>query len=171
VLARLVAPVGGPVFCHAPADRPFDVHALDRPDDEADRWSAPGARTAYLAGDPLVALAEYVRHGPAEVAAHDRRIFQLDLRPVPALDLRTDDTRAALGLPAGPDGYADREVARHHAFAIREAGIVAAIVVPSIAFLDQPARRNVVLFCERREGGLEAVLGNPVEVGRLQLRV
>jgi hypothetical protein len=168
-LARLVGPVGGAVYCHAPADRPFDLHALDRPDDPADRWSAPGARSVYLAGDPLVAVAEYARHGPAQTTADDRRLVRLQLRSVAALDLRAHVVRAALGLGDGLGAYADRDLARRHALAIRMAGISAAIVVPSMAFLDQPDRRNVVLFCERVDGGLESVLGDPVEVGRLQL--
>jgi len=169
-LARLVVPVGGAVYCHAPADRPFDLHALDRPDDSADRWSTPGTRSVYLAGDPLVAVTEYARHGPAETTADDRRLVRLQLRPVPALDLRTEAVRAALALGEGPGAYADRDLARRHALAIRTAGISAAIVVPSMAFLDQPDRRNLVLFCERLDDALERVLEDPEEVGRLQLR-
>jgi hypothetical protein len=99
----------------------------------------------------------------------DRRIFRLELRPVPALDLRTDVARAAVGLAGDPHAYADGRVARRIGLAIRTAGISAATVVPSMAYLDQPARRNIVLFCELLDGGLETVLRDPVEVGRLQL--
>jgi RES domain len=168
-LARLVKPVDGPVYCHAPGDRAFDLDALGRPDDEADRWSAPGARSAYLAGDPLVALAEYARHGPAGLDADERRLMQLQLGAVPALDVRDHAVRSVLGLADRPDAYADRELARRHGLAIRESGVCQALVVPSMAFLDQPDRRNIVLFCELLDGGLASVLGEPVEVGRVRL--
>jgi RES domain-containing protein len=157
------------VFCHAPADRPFDLDALDRPDDPDDRWSVPGARSAYLARDALVALAEYARHGPEPGASADRRIVRLRLEAVAALDLRAADVRSALGLPEGDEAFLDRTVARSTAAAIRRHRVCQAILVPSIAFVDRPDRHNIVVFCEAVPGGLGDVLSDPEEVGRLRL--
>ncbi len=161
--------MSGEVFCHAPGERPFDLGELDRPDDPADRWSVPGARTAYLAGDPLVAIAEYVRHGPERGRPDDRRIVRLRLRDVVALDLRAADVRSALGLPQGQDTLLDRTHARAVAFAIRARGLCQAILVPSMAFIDRPDRHNLIVFCETIPGGLASVLSGPVEVGQVQL--
>ena len=144
---------------------------MDRPDDPADRWSAPGARTAYLARDPLVAIAEYARHGPDPVQLDDRRIVRLRLREVPALDLRAADVRIALGLRGGHDAFLDRDVARATALAIRRDGICQAILVPSMGFVDRPDRHNAVVFCEAVPGGLAGILSAPEEIGRIRLGV
>jgi hypothetical protein len=168
-LERLVHPTDGPVYCHAPADRPFDLRALDRPDDEADRWSAPGTRTAYLARDPLVALAEYARHGPPFAAPEERRLVRLTLRPIRALDLRTEAVRSALGVGDDVRQYADRERARRLGLAIRSARICEGVVVPSMAFLDDLERSNVVIFCELVARGLDAILRDAAEVGTIRL--
>jgi RES domain-containing protein len=173
VLRRSVASFGGDVFVHAPADRPFDLGALDRPDDEHDRWSAPGTRTAYLAGDPLVAIAEYARHAGADDGPprDERRLVQLRLEPVRALDLREPAVLAAVGTCC-PTDFTDRGLARRVALAIRSDGICEALVVPSIAFVDQSERFNVVLFLEAieaRQAGLDAILGEASEVGRIVL--
>jgi RES domain len=168
-LAALVRSVGGDVFCHAPADRPFDLAALDRPDDPADRWSAPGARTAYLARDPLVAIAEYARHGPETGTSDDRRIVRLRLREVPTLDVRSSDVRSALGLGDADVAFLDREAARATSLAIRRNRLCQAILVPSIAFIDRPDRHNAIIFCEAIPGGLASVLSGPEEVGRIAI--
>src|SRR5215217_4825949 len=83
-----VAPFSGTVFCHVPDDRPFDAAALARADDGRDRWGTPGERTAFFASDAGVAVAEYVRHRPANGAADGRRIVGLRLNVVNVLDLR-----------------------------------------------------------------------------------
>ena len=168
-LERLVERVEGPVYCHAPVDRPFDLSALDRPDDDPDRWSAPGTRTAYLARDLLVALAEYARHGPPSAELEERRLVRLTLRPVRAIDLRSEAVRLALRVRDDVNGYVDRERARRLGLAIRSARICEAIVVPSMAFLDDLERSNVVVFCELVEGGLEAILRDATEVGRVRV--
>lgn len=59
-LRKCLTRIGTSVACHAPADQPFDLAALARPDDLDDRWGTPGQRTVFLASDPAVALAELV---------------------------------------------------------------------------------------------------------------
>jgi len=169
-LRSLVGRVGGDVYCHAPADQPFDVGALDRPDDPEDRWSAAGTRTGYVAGDPMTALAEYARHGPPAGNGDERRIVRLRLAELLSLDLRTAAVRSALRLPPGHDAFIDRAFARSIALAIRREGLCQALVVPSMAFVDRPDRRNVVVFSEAVDGGLQAVLSDPREIGRIRLQ-
>jgi RES domain-containing protein len=163
-----VRPVGGAVYCHAPVDRPFELRALVREDDPADRWSSPGTRTVYLARDPLVAVGEYVRHGRVG-RADERRIVRMQLAPTPALDLCREEVREALGLASGPHAFTDRDVARRLSAVIRALRICEAIVVPSMAFVDVDDRSNVVLFAEALERPLADVIGDPVEIGRLHL--
>ena len=81
-LAARVRSFEGGLYCHAPGDRPFDVEALARDDDGEDRWSTPGTSTIYLAGDRLVAAAEYARHGPRDGRDDQRRLVKLRVRDV-----------------------------------------------------------------------------------------
>jgi RES domain-containing protein len=167
VVSRLVEPVAGEVYCHAPADRPFQLEALARPDDGADRWSSPGTSTIYLAGDPLVALAEFARHGDA-ARPDDRRIVRLRLGPTPVLDLRRPAVVTAIGVDPERCG-ADREEARWLSAVVRETALCSGLVVPSMAFRDEPERFNVVLFAEA-VGSLDERLSEPTEIGRVTIR-
>ncbi|HEY8439099.1 MAG TPA: RES family NAD+ phosphorylase [Candidatus Limnocylindrales bacterium] len=167
MLRRLVAPINGDVFAHAPADRPFELEALAVPDDGHDRWSSPGTSTIYLAGDPLIALAEFARHGDPR-RSDDRRIVRLRLAPTPVLDLRRPAVLAAIGVDPERCG-ADRTEARSLSGAVRDAGICAGLVVPSMAFRDDPQRFNVVLFAEAVDS-LADRLREPAEIGRVTVR-
>lgn len=167
VLRRLVVPIDGDVYCHVPADPPFELDALAVPDDGHDRWSTPGTSTIYLAGDPLIAIAEFARHGdPAR--SDDRRIVRLRLAPTAVLDLRRQAVVAAIGVDPERCG-ADRDEARSLSGAVREAGICAGLVVPSMAFRDEPARFNVVLFAEAVDS-LADRLTEATEIGRVTVR-
>ena len=166
MLRGLVEPVAGDLYCHAPADLAFELAALARPDDRHDRWSTPGTATIYLAGDSLVALAEYARHGDAG-QPDERRIVRVTLRPTPVLDLRRADVAAALGLDLDACG-SDRAEARSVASALRESRVSAGLIVPSMAFRDDPDRLNVVLFAEAL-GPLADVILDPTEVGRVTI--
>jgi len=109
-----------------------------------------------------VALAEYARHG--DPAGRDvRRLYRLTLRSIPALDVRRPAVAAQLGLP-DRDALSDRTRTRAAATRVRNARICAALVVPSMAFLDRPDRFNVVIFCDAVDH-LERVLTDPREVG------
>ena len=160
------ASFGGRVFCHAPADQPFDLDALARPAEDADRWSVPGTLTAYLASTSAVAAAEWARHagdGP------DRRaIVALVLRPIDVLDLRRS-LPSEPDRPADPDAFLDRERTRGAAAEARRQG-VRGILVPSVAFPDRVEDAfNIVLFCERLTGGIGAALTEPRPVGRIEV--
>jgi RES domain-containing protein len=168
-VAARVRPFAGDLYCHAPADRPFDVEALARDDDGEDRWSAPGTATIYLAGDPLVATAEYARHGPRDARDDQRRLVKLRLRNVRLLDVRDRAVQAGLGDADHPIAWLDIGRAREVARRIREAGICDGLIVPSMAFVDRDDVFNVVLFREAITGPLGAALDEPREVGRIEL--
>ncbi|HET7473906.1 MAG TPA: RES family NAD+ phosphorylase [Candidatus Limnocylindrales bacterium] len=168
-LGPLVTTTSGPTWCHAPADEPFDLEALARPGDGDDRWSDGARPTAYLAGDRLTAVAEYVRHARAGGSRLARDIVQLELRPTRVLDFRRDDVREALGPRSAPSACLDRSIAQDLGRDVRGLGLVEGIVVPSMAFLDQPDRYNVVLFVEALAGGIASALASPVVVGSIRL--
>ncbi|HEV7810782.1 MAG TPA: RES family NAD+ phosphorylase [Candidatus Limnocylindrales bacterium] len=168
-LAARVRSFEGGLYCHAPGDRPFDVEALARDDDGEDRWSTPGTSTIYLAGDPLVATAEYARHGPRDGRDDQRRLVELPIRAVRLLDVRDRAVQAALGDADHPIAWLDIGRAREAARRIREAGICDGLIVPSMAFVDREDVFNVVLFRESIDGPLGSALGAPREVGRIEL--
>lgn len=166
----LIESFSGAVFCHAPGDRPFDLEALAHPAEPDDRWSTPGAATAYLASDPAVALAEYGRHRPGETGPATRRLVRLDAIGLDVLDLRRPAVTAALGEPEEPHVWLDRERACDAARRIRDAAICQALIVPSMAFLDRRDAFNLVVFREAITGPLDEALREAVDIGRIELR-
>ena len=164
-----------PLYCHAPADDEFDPEALGSAGDESDRWSAPGERTAYLAADAGVAMAELALHHPPGGTAVERRIMRIKPRPgaIRALvDLRDAALLRALGAPQEPERYLDRELATFVAAAVRSDERHAGIIVPSMAFLDRLDRPTVVLFAERTSdggGGLAGLFAGWTEVARIKV--
>jgi RES domain-containing protein len=168
-LQDCVEPWSGPVFCHAPANQPFDLSVLGRPDDGRDRWGTSGSRTVFLAADPAIAIAEYARHRQPGAPADERRVMGMRLRAVTMLDLRRSRVADALGISTPSRHVGDRQIARRVASDVRETGLCQAMIVPSMAFLDRPERFNVILFVEHLGHDLDQLLGEIHEVGRLRL--
>jgi len=140
---------------HVPDDSPFDV--LDprfAGRDPDNRWNAPGQPTFYLAGDHGVALAEFARHYPAHRrpdvgrGAEVRRVYDLDLRLDRVLDLRATEVWDALAIKGAPACFLDRSVTRQISSLVRSTA-AQAILVPSVAFLDDPARWVLAVFLEK----------------------
>jgi RES domain-containing protein len=168
LLRPLVTTAAGPVWCHAPTDEPFDVDALAGRGDGEDRWSDDDQPTAYLAGDPPTAIAEYARHaGGTEPEARD--IVRLQLEATRVLDLRRPDVQAVLGSRSAPSACADRAVARALSREVRGLDLVQGLIVPSIPFLDDPSRFNVVLFVEALGSGIGGALGSATIVGSIRI--
>jgi RES domain-containing protein len=156
VVAAHVRPWGGVGVRHIPARSPFD--ALDtrfagRIGDN--RWNHAGEPTFYVASDKSGALAEFARHfqerqDPAlGRLAVERAVFRLEVHLQAVLDLREPAVRTALGLHGGSRRFLDSQVARATASFIRRTTSAEALLVPSVAFLDDPARWNLVLFLEK----------------------
>jgi RES domain-containing protein len=140
------------LYCHAPADAPFDPSALGDAGDGADRWCQPGEPTAYLAADAGVALAELARHHPPGGATVERLVMRLEPRPAAVgglVDLRDEAVRRALGWTDDLAALLDIDAARSLASRGRADARHLGLIVPSMAFLDHPERPNVVLFADR----------------------
>jgi hypothetical protein len=65
------------------------------------------------------------------------------------VDLRQASVRSALGLHGGMRRFLDAEVARATATFIRRTTSAEALLVPSVAFLDDASCWNLVLFLEK----------------------
>src|SRR5215218_411028 len=130
-LEDCVEPWGGQVYCHAPADQPFNLAVLGRPDDGHERWGTSGSRTVFLASDPAIAIAEYARHRRPGAPADERRVMGMRLRAVTMLDLRRSRVADALGISSPSRHVGDREIARRVASDVRETGLCQAMIVPS----------------------------------------
>lgn len=156
-------------YVHVPADVPFDVDELVSRG-EPERWTGPNEPAVYLAGDVGVALAELGRHTPGLPPDRDRqvrRIVRMSVTLDRVLDLTRPETLLALGIDGAPWVFTNPARAREIARTARESGDCDAILVPSVAFLDQVHRWNVVIFADRLDGGIRSAIGMPVEVGRV----
>lgn len=154
-LAAHLHPWAGPAYRHIPdgAYNVLDFRFAGLGQDN--RWNRAGEPTLYLAGDRGVAIAEFSRHY-AEVrvprlALHTQRrqLYRLEVRLEQVLDLRQPEVRRALALPDSLTVFLNREIARAAADLIRAATATQAILVPSIAFLDQVDRWVLALFLEK----------------------
>lgn len=74
------------------------------------------------------------------------------------LDLRQATLRTALGLHGGTRRFLDAEVARATATFIRRTTAAEALLVPSLAFLDDPNCWNLALFLEKLPRDLNAFI-------------
>lgn len=158
-------------FCHLPADDPFDVERLVSVG-ERERWTAADEPAVYLAGDVGVALAELGRHAPAlppDRRIERRRIVRVRVSLERVLDLTRRETLEALRVSGAPWAFTDPARAREIAAAARASGDCDAILVPSVAFLDQADRWNVVIFADRLDGGIRAAIEDPMDVGLVEI--
>jgi RES domain-containing protein len=154
-----VRPWVGPACRHVP-DR-ADTDILDvrfAGTGPASRWNEPGEPTLYLAGDHGVAIAEFARHydanrrPPAGGGATMRRLYDLQVAVDRTLDLRDTRLLAALSLPDAPACFLDRAVCRAVAGFLRTTTAAQALLVPSVAFLDDPNRWVLALFLDKLPG-------------------
>jgi len=139
----------------------------------AGRWHAKGEHTLYLASDRGVAVAEFARHlrtryPPEERELRDRFIFQIDVGIHCVVDLRVDVVCRQLSLPTDPAWIRDLEATRRVARGLRQESPAQAIIVPSMAFLDDPERWNMVIFREKLPTYPEPFLTDVRQVGTIR---
>jgi RES domain-containing protein len=155
-LRSFLRPWSGFVFRHLPAASPYDVLDFRFAGQARDnRWNAQGEPTLYLASDRAVALAEFARHlredrglaNPALVV--ERQVFRLNVSLPRTLDLRDPALCDALSLREAPYCFLDKAIARAVAGYLRRTSPVQALLVPSVAFLDDPQRFVLALFLEK----------------------
>jgi hypothetical protein len=163
------ASFAGAAFRSVPETGPFDPEALVSRDDENDRWNRRGEPTLYLALDVGVAIAEAGRHLDMDSSPERtcQRIMRLVVNAQRLVDLRDPSSAAAAGIRQ-PLDILDRNTARSVAAGLRGTGSYGGILVPSAAFLDDPARGNLVLFMEAFDG-VGSVLEGWEQIGRLEL--
>ena len=155
MVARFLHPWRGTAIRHIPAGSRYDVLDTRFAGLAAgNRWNETGEPTFYLAGDLGVALAEYARHlhddvGFAGPPVHERAVFQVDVELAAILDLRDAAVQSAIGLHGGARRFLDREVARATARFLRRTTSAEGLLVPSVAFLDDSSRWNLVVFLDK----------------------
>lgn len=128
--------------------------------DPTSRWNEPGEPTLSLAGDHGVTIAEFACHYDANrrsAAGHGatvRRLYDLQVAVNRTLDLRDPRLLAALSLPDAPACFLDRAVCRAVAGFLRTTTAARALLVPSVAFLDDPSRWALALFLDKLPGDI-----------------
>jgi RES domain-containing protein len=165
VVAALLHPWGGTGIRHIPAGSRFDVLDTRFAGLAADnRWNEVGEPTFYLAGDLGIALAEYARHLREDVGftgtplVRERAVYQVAVQLQAVLDLREPRVRSAIGLHGGARRFLDIAVARATAHFVRRTTSAEGLLVPSVAFLDEPSRWNLVLFLDKLPADLSTFM-------------
>lgn len=149
-------------YCYAPESAGLDIPALAIAD-EPERWSDAGAPAIYLACDPGVLMAEWGRHLGSDKGTR-AGLWRVQYRLRRGLDLRRRDVRARLGVPEDPSWFLDADGCRDLAATLRYRDGADGLLVPSVAFLDQPQRGNVVLFIDE-PADAPRVIDSPVRIG------
>jgi hypothetical protein len=143
--ATTAAPLSLSASCTAPTEPGLDSRSLITT--HANRWSSEGEPTIYLASDPGVGLAELGRHWQEQ--PDECSVWSVLLTLEAAADLRDPGVRSALGLPDDPMWVLDPDRCSALASRLRSEGGHDGMVVPSVAFLDDPGRWNAVVFVDR----------------------
>jgi RES domain-containing protein len=166
----------GPACRHLRDDPSVDVtnfHYAGRAPNN--RWNDRGQPTLYLAGDHGVLIAELARHHrvdrPTESTQETlrRRIYDMTVHVDRLLDLRDPRLCEALSLVDVPSSFLNRETARATARFLRLTTPAQALLVPSMAFLDDDARWVLVLFLEKRSPDPSQFLTDVAVNGTFQL--
>ncbi|HKG56724.1 MAG TPA: RES family NAD+ phosphorylase [Candidatus Limnocylindrales bacterium] len=160
----------GVAYCHVPADEPIRLERLVSADGSDDRWNRPGEPTLYLACDLAIAVAELGRHADLYpgMPPYRRRLLALSVAVDDLADLRRDEVRAAVGIDVAQ--LRDRDVARDVAERLRREPDCNGLIVPSVAFLDDPARGNLVVFMDRFGAGIHDIHRGTADAGLIELR-
>ena len=156
--------------------RPYDIYDFSYcGKSHENRWNVAGEPTLYLAKEKDVALAEYARHfqinrTPSLAAKTHRRLvyrFQVTLDYV--LDLTQTDVWRELSLENAPDCVKDNACAKATAHFIRNTTPCCAIIVPSLAFLDNLEQWCLVLFLEKLPANPQQFFPSVVPDGTFQI--
>lgn len=150
----LVRPWSGTGLRHIPSGSPYgllDFRFAGLATDN--RWNDVGVAAVYLASDRAVAVAEFARHladrpEPTRARLVRRTLYELDVHLDRLLDVRDPRLLRTIGLER-TDQFLDRDLAAATARYLRELAGVEALLVPPIAFLDDPERWNAVLYLDR----------------------
>ena len=165
----------GAALRHIPAGSPWGV--LDfrfAARSSQNRWNTQGAPTLSLAGDEGVLIAEWGRHFAVrrepgmERIAIERQVFQLELTLDHVLDFRSASVCDALSLANTPWCFADSDLARATAQFVRNTTDAQGILVPAMAFLDDPSRWCLAIFLEKLPAAPAQFISSVVPAGPLR---
>ncbi len=173
-LRRLIAPWKGSPLRHRPAGSRRSV--LDDSylgQASANRWSAKGVRAWYFAADQGIVAAEHARHVAAELPEGravrlEREVFRVPVTLERALDLTDRRVVKAMGAAPVNDWILDLAATQAVGAYLRtQLPGLQGLIVPSVAFLDEHARHNVVVFRDAVDPA--RVFGRPELVLRITL--
>jgi RES domain-containing protein len=152
-LSRFVAPWSGQLLRHRPAGSGHSVvddSYLGQVDDN--RWSVRGIRAYYFAFDRGVVEAEHARHVGADLPSGHSERLERDVFRVPvALERVLDLTDPQVVDEMGADPINDwilnlPKTQAAGSYLLTQVPDLQGLVVPSVAFLDDHSRFNVVVF-------------------------
>lgn len=173
-LRKLVAPWSGVLLRHRPATSTRSVLDDTYLGQAADnRWTPLGLRAWYFAVDRGVVAAEHARHIAADLPpGHherlERDVFRIRTALARTLDLT--DPRVVRAMGAEPVNRWTLDLAATQAsgaYLFAQVPGLQALIVPSVAFLDDHARHNVVIFRDAVDP--VAVFGPPEPAFRITL--
>ncbi len=130
------------------------------------RWNVLGEPTLYLAQEKDVALAEYARHFQISRSpglgklTYKRKVYRFKVELDAIIDLRDRAVCRALSLTKAPACFSDKKIARSTATFLRNTTLAQAILVPSIAFLDDLDKWCLVVFLEKIGSNPKAIFKN-----------
>ena len=118
------------------------------------RWNEAGTPTFYFACDIAVVLAEYGRHIDEELPGGEperlsRAVWKVPIALDRVIDLRDPAAVDAIGLPPLNDWIGDRDRTQATVRFLRHHVDVQGLLVPSMGFLDDHRKWNVVVYLDR----------------------
>ena len=146
-----------------------DTHAARS---RRNRWNEAGTPTFYFASDIAVVWTEFGRHIQVELPGGEserqaRDIWQVPISLGRLIDFRDPTASASIGLSRIDDWIGDIDRTQATARYVRQHVDVQGLLVPSMGFLDDPARWNVVVYLDRIDP--QATFGTPVFLRRIVL--
>ncbi|MBE9079696.1 RES family NAD+ phosphorylase [Romeria aff. gracilis LEGE 07310] len=177
-LLALIRPWAGHAVRHIPdtPNQAYDIYDFSYAGRSAEnRWNVAGEPTLYLAKEKNVALAEYARHFEVNrtvglaAKTYQRKVYRFKVALDAVLDLREPSVWSALSLQNAPDCFKDKKVGRATAAFIRNTTAAQAILVPSMAFLDDLEQWCLVLFLEKLPDDSRRFLLNVIEDGYFEI--
>jgi len=175
-LRDLIQPWRGYAVRHIP-DKTYDIYNFSYCGrSNENRWNVAGEKTLYLAREKDVALAEYARHlkidrTPQLAALTNRRkVHRFEVVLDYVLDLRAPEACASLSLENTPFCFKEFSVSLATAHFIRHTTPAQAILVPSMAFLDDLDQWCLVLFLEKLSADPKQFLPTVAEDGFFEIR-
>jgi RES domain-containing protein len=157
-------------------ERPYDIYDFSYcGKNNENRWNVAGEPTLYLAKEKDVALAEYARHfkidrtPPLAGKTRHRLVYRFQVYLDYVLDLTQIEVCRELSLQNAPDCFKNKTCARATAHFIRNTTPCCAIIVPSLAFLDNLEQWCLVLFLEKLPANPRHFLPSVVPDGTFQI--